>query len=210
VPADLFHPERDDPQDGLGPSPEAEAEVVGAYLRALLCRSRVALAYKSPYREREKPREVEPLGLLWDRDRWYLVGSPGDRPLERRNWRADRVLSIGPGRSMPPLNSDFDAAQILDRKWLKAAMDRWRADSPARIAMRPDQAAILERDWFYGTAVFEEAADGRVVMSYGEYRPEAAAALVRWLGPGAELLEPVEWRPLIAAGLRELLAAHSL
>lgn len=206
VPADLFHPERGDPQEVRHPSSAAEGEAVGAFLRALLSRSRVTLAYGSPYREVEAPLEVEPLGLIWDRDRWYLAGRGAEGAT--RMWRADRVLSMGPGRSMPPVAAGFDAAELLERKWLRDAMELWRAGSPARIEMRRDQAERLRRDWYYGNARFEDAADGRVAMSYGEFRPEAAAALVRWLGPGAELLEPLEWRPVVAAGLRELLAAH--
>jgi predicted DNA-binding transcriptional regulator YafY len=216
VPADLLHPERGDPQlpgqaEG-GARDGAESAIVGTYLRALLSRSRLMLAYRSPYRETEAPREVEPLCLLWDRDRWYLVGRPAE-PKQRgaaaiRHWRADRVLSLGPGRSMPPVDAGFDAAELLGRRWLRAAMELWRAESPARIAMRPEQAERLRRDWYYGNAVFETAGDGRTVMSYGEFRPEAAVELVRWLGPGAELLEPAEWRSLLASSLRELLSAH--
>jgi predicted DNA-binding transcriptional regulator YafY len=208
VPADLLHFERDDPQAGLGPGAEAEAAVVGAFLRALLSSSRVMMSYRSPYRDGEEPREVEPIGLLWDRDRWYLVGHRSGKEGIRHTWRADRVLSIGPGRSMPPVRADFEAEELLDRKWLRQAMDRWREESPARIALTREQAERLKRDWFYGTASFMEGADGRVVMSWGEYRPEDAVALVRWLGPGAELLEPVEWRSLAAASLRETLAAY--
>jgi predicted DNA-binding transcriptional regulator YafY len=208
VPADIFHYERDDPQAGLGPGAEAESEVVGAFLRALLSRSRVRMSYRSPYRAAEEPREVEPLGLLWDRDRWYLVGQPSGKAPGKRTWRADRVLSIGPGRSMPPVGTDFEAEELLDRKWLRRAMDRWSEESLARVALTMEQAERLKRDWFYGNASFEERADGRVVMSWGEYRPEAVAALVRWLGPGAELLEPAEWRPIVAAGLRAMLDAY--
>jgi predicted DNA-binding transcriptional regulator YafY len=213
VPADLLHPERDDPQAGLGPGPEAEGLVVGAFLRALLSRSRVTLSYRSPYREAELPGEVEPLGLLWDRDRWYLVGDSPAGPVKGttgnpRTWRADRVLAIGAGRSMPPLESDFDAGTLLERKWLRAAMGLWRSESPATIAMSRKQAELMRRDWYYGNAVFAEGPDGRVEMRYGEYRAEAAAALVSWLGPGAELIEPAEWRPIVAASLRELLEAH--
>jgi predicted DNA-binding transcriptional regulator YafY len=208
VPADLLHYERDDPQAGLGPGAKAEAEVVGAFLRALLSRSRVTMSYRSPYRDKEGPREIEPLGLLWDRDRWYLVGNLPGKQIVRRTWRADRVLSMGPGRSMPPVSVDFQAEELLDRKWLRQAMDRWREESPARIAMTREQAERLRRDWFYGNAIFEEGADGRVTMSWGEFRPEDTVALVRWLGPGAELLEPAPWRRLVAASLREALAAY--
>jgi Predicted transcriptional regulator len=230
VPSDLLHPERADPQAGFGPGPAAESAAVGAFLKALLARSRVTLEYRSPYREGESGREVEPLGLVWDRDRWYLVGRPCDAASEAkeraaprgagskkgpvlqggdvRTWRADRVTRIGPGRAMPPIRSDFDARTLLDRQWLSAAMAQWGAEAPATIAMTEAQAELLRRDWYYGKARFEALPDGRVAMRYGEFTPEDTAALVRWLGPGAELVEPKAWRPLMAAGLREMLADY--
>ncbi len=211
VPADLLHPERDDPlARPRGEADEAEAKVVGRFLEALLSRSRVRLRYRSPYRGGdEPPREVEPRGIVWDRDRWYLVGDVEVRPGEPRMWRADRVEEIGPGPAMRPTAGGFDVESLLGRRWLAKAMERWRGEDPvARVAMGRDQAERLRRDWYYGHALFEELPDGRVAMSYGEGDPEAAAALVRWLGPGAELLEPAEWRARLAAGLRSLLEAH--
>ncbi len=210
MPPDLLHPEPDDPQAGHGPPPEAEAEVVGGFLRALLSSSRVMLTYSSPYREKEVPREIEPKGLLWDRDRWYLLGRPsGSTEARPRMWRADRVRALGPGRAMPPCPSDLDARDHLGRRWLAEAMEAWRRHSPAKVAMSPAQADILRRDWYFGAALFEAGQDGRIVMTWGESDPGAATALVRWLGPGAELLEPREWRPLLAEELRLLAAAHA-
>lgn len=211
VPPDLLHPERDDPiARPRGESEAEEARVVGRFLRAILSRSRVRLRYRSPYRGGEEPdREIEPRGIVWDRDRWYLVGDVEVRPGEPRMWRSDRVVEIGPGPSMRPTRSDFDVATILDRKWLGKAMERWRAGPAVAIAMPPAQAERLRRDWYYGQAAFEDLPDGRVAMRYGEGDPAAAAALVRWLGPGAELLEPAEWRPLVAAGLREMLDSYA-
>jgi predicted DNA-binding transcriptional regulator YafY len=208
VPADLMHHERDELERADSVErPLSESAIVGAFLRALLSRSRVTLAYRSPYREPEAAREIEPLGIFWDRDRWYLVGRV-QAGGERRNWRADRVVSISPGRSMPPISSDFDASAILDRHWLREAMESWLSGPTARIALTVDQAELLKRDWFFGNARFENLDDGRVAMTYSEDRPEAAAALVRWLGPGAELLEPGEWRAQVAGSLREMLSVH--
>jgi predicted DNA-binding transcriptional regulator YafY len=209
VPADLFHPEPDDPlARARGETDAAEAEIVGRFLRAILSRSRVKLRYRSPYRDEEPAREVEPRGILWDRDRWYLVGDVEVREGEPRMWRSDRIIEISAAPSMRPTEYRFDIEGLLDRKWLKKAMDRWREGSSARIAMAPQQAERLRRDWYYGNAVFEDLPDGRVAMTYGESWPEIAAALVRWLGPGAELLEPRQWRSIVAAGLREMLTAH--
>jgi len=211
VPPDLLHPERNDPlARPRGEADAEEARVVGRFLRAILSRSRIRLRYRSPYRGEEEPdREVEPRGIVWDRDRWYLVGDVEVRPGEPRMWRSDRVVEIGPGPSMRPTSASFDVAALLDRKWLGLAMERWRSGPSVKVALQSEQAELLRRDWYYGQAAFEEHADGRIVMSYGESDPQVVAALVRWLGPGAELLEPVEWRSLVAGGLREMAAAYA-
>lgn len=208
TPPDLLHPERDDPITAPARSPEEEALVVGRFLRAALSRSRARLRYRSPYRAEEESLEVEPLGVVWDRDRWYLVGDAEVRPGEPRMWRSDRVLEIGPAPSMRPTSGGFEAGDLLGRKWLGLAMERWRAEHPVRMALGPAQAALLKADWYYGHALFEPLADGRTVMTWGEAEPEPVLALARWLGPGAELLEPEAWRPRLAAELESLAAAY--
>lgn len=208
VPDDLLHPERDETKASFGPNAaKAETEAAGAFLRALLSRSRLTLTYNSPYRKPEPPAEVEPEGIIWDRDRWYLAGRVAG---EKRIWRADRVVGVGPGRAMPPVNLGSGVADLLGRKWLKTAMRGWREGSPVRIRMAKRQADRLKRDWYFGNADFEAAADGRVDMVYGERDADNAAALVRWLGPGAELVEPEEWRARIFEGLLSLAEAHGV
>lgn len=206
VPADLLHPEPGDPTLAA-PESDREAEMVGRFLRAVLSRSRLRLRYRSPWRGAEEAAEVEARGLVWDRDRWYLASTSASGAAARL-WRADRVLSLEAGPSMHPVAGGFDVAELLDRRWLGRAMEAWRREAPARLAMTPAQAELLKADWYYGRALFEEEG-GRVVMSYGENSAEEASRLVLWLGPGAEILEPRAWREAVAAKCRALLAAHS-
>lgn len=207
VPPDLLHPERDDPIARDAEAGATETAAVGRFLRAILSKAKVRLSYRSPYRNREEVQTVDPRGLVWDRDRWYLVGDTEVRPGEPRMWRSDRVLETGPGPSLRPSSGDFDVTKLLGRRWLGLAMERWREASPVRIALTADQAERLKRDWYYGHAEFGEA-EGRTVMTIGEDDRENVAALVRWLGPGAELLEPAEWRPYVADTLRRQAKDH--
>ena len=216
VPVDILHREADDPQtapgaegsDGTAPSAGAESARVGLFLRALLERSRVRLLYRSASCGDEPYAEVEPCAVLWDRDRWYLAGRKAGTDDEVRLYRADRVRDLKRGPSLKPTRTDFDVASLLERKWMKRAMSRWIVEYPAKIALTPAQAELLKRDWYYGSARFEPAPDGRVVMVYGEAYPEIGIELVRWLGPEAELLEPVEWRKLLADNLRTMLVRY--
>ena len=134
--------------------------------------------------------EIEPHGLLWDRDLWYLVG----RSLEAneiRMWRADRVLSIRvTGMAFRPA-SDFDIRALLGRQWLERAMRTWDIEKEgSRIRMSADAASRLRRDWYYRHAAYLEGDDGQVVMSIPDTDPGSVLPLVRWLGEEAEILEP--------------------
>ncbi len=207
VPTDLLHREPDDGNRRDAASATAEGAAVSLFLRALLERSRLRLRYGSA--EEGTFADVEPCAILWDRDRWYLAGRKVGRGEEVRLWRADRVADLRRGVSMHPTRDDFDVAELLDRKWMRDAMRSWKERYPSRVALNAAQAELLKSDWYYGTAEFVPCDDGRTVMVYGEAYPEIAVELIRWLGPGAELLEPAEWRSLVAADLRTMLAVYA-
>jgi hypothetical protein len=42
-------------------------------------------------------------------------------------------------------------------------------------------------------------------MKFGENDPKNVLALLRWLGPGAELIEPETWRGLVREELQQML-----
>lgn len=206
--ADVFHPE---PEDDVVDTPEArkaQAKAVETYLGAVLDGTRVGFAYRSPYREEDgaKPVQAEAHGLLWDRDRWYLLGKRHDGG-EPRIWRADRVRDVTATTFRAKPDPSFDVRVHLGRRWLANAMANWSMSSPVRILMPKARADRLRRDWYFGYGRFRPADGGRVEMLYGENDPQRVFELVRWLGPGVELMEPVDWRERLA---RELLAMAAL
>jgi len=184
---DTFHRER------VPPEPTIEAEAVDGYMQAILDMVSVRVGYTSPYREGPETLDVTPLGLLWDRDNWYLVADARGEP-DTRMLRADRVTRIDAMARLerPP---ERDVRSLLGRSWLADAMRRWvrESDAPVRLRITAEQAERLKRDWFYGRAQFE-VVDGAHQVTYSESSKERVFELVRWLGPGAELLEPVAWR----------------
>jgi len=207
--ADVFHPE---PEDDVIDTPEArnaQAKAVETYLGAVLDGTRVRFGYRSPYRGRDgaKPVEAEPHGLLWDRERWYLLGKRRDDG-ERRIWRADRVRDIAATTFRARPDPGFDVRVHLGRRWLAGAMTSWSLSSPVRILMNADHAERLSRDWYFGFGSFRPVGLGRVEMLYGENDPVRVFELVRWLGPGAELREPAGWRPRLAEELSAMARTH--
>jgi predicted DNA-binding transcriptional regulator YafY len=212
-PDDLFHPEPPDPRPplsapDLAASTALEGRVVTLFLQAVLDRRTILLDYRSPYGDRAGQLTVAPLGLFWDRDRWYLAGRRISGSETVRLWRADRVRAITPQTLPAEPQPTFDVREILGRSWLRRAMDDWRAEGTVIIRLTPRQAARLQGDWYYRHAHYETLPDDRVLMTFGEYNQGIVLELLRWLGPGAELIEPRAWRATIRAELVEMLASY--
>ncbi len=208
LPVDMFHREPDD-QGAPERSETSEGTIVDVFLQAILQRSAVALDYHSPYRKQTERLIVVPQGLIWDRDRWYLVAPRAARQEAPRLWRADRVVRIALDAAPADVQPDFDVSRLLGRQWLQAAMDRWVQSAPVTIRLTGRQAARLQQDWFYRHAHFEDLDDDRVLMTFGEGNPALVLELLRWLGPGAELIEPRAWRANLCDELRAMLALYA-
>jgi predicted DNA-binding transcriptional regulator YafY len=103
----------------------------------------------------------------------------------------------------------FDVREVLGRNWLASAMDDWRKRAPVKIRLSCRQTERLQRDWYYRHAYFEPETAEQVVMSFGEQDPAIVLELLRWLGPGAELLEPQAWRDRMREELRQMLACYT-
>jgi predicted DNA-binding transcriptional regulator YafY len=204
---DAFHRELAEPPLPDPASP-AEQHAIDTFLQALLDGTNVVLDYRSPYRQASDTIVAVPRGLFWDRDRWYLVGDRLEPAPGRRLWRADRVLAIRAIDRQADEVPAFDIQNLLGRAWLTAAMDQWAIDAPVRISLTSAQAELLRTDWYYRHARFEASQDGKVTIRFGQDRKSVVMELLRWLGPGAELLEPVEWRAAFRDDLRQMLSVY--
>ncbi len=95
----------------------------------------------------------------------------------------------------------------------RGCVPRWtngaRRAPPVTIRLTRHQADRLAQDWYYGHARYEETADGYVLMIFGEANREIVLELLRWLGPGAELLEPRAWRTAAKEELLAMLAHYN-
>jgi predicted DNA-binding transcriptional regulator YafY len=211
LPGDIFHPEQSvsPPAEVVSREGEAhESQVVSLFLQAILDGMAVLFQYRSPYQTKTKAFTVEPLGLFWDRDHWYLAGRLAEGEPAPRLWRADRVSEINLDRPIISHRSEFDVRDLLGRSWLKSAMARWQQLTPVKIRLTPVQAGRLQQDWYYRHAHFEPSGAEQVVMIFGEDNPAVVFELLRWLGPGAELIEPSAWRATIRAELKQMLAQY--
>ncbi|QBD76806.1 WYL domain-containing protein [Ktedonosporobacter rubrisoli] len=209
LPYDIFHPERAY-KELERPAQEGnihESQVVTVFLQAVLDHNMMWMQYRTPYRLRVHEFTFTPRALLWDRDHWYLAGKREGRSASL--WRADRVLKIKPYGPASAVQEEFDVRTLLEHNWLRAAMARWQQHAPVKIRLTVAQAERLQRDWYYRHACFEHFSEREMLMTFGEDNRDIVLDLLRWLGPGAELLEPQSWRVALKEELRQMLACYS-
>jgi predicted DNA-binding transcriptional regulator YafY len=209
VPQDIFHPERSYPDENVMVAQMDEAAVITVFLQCIFNREMALMEYFSPYSEAPASHLLLPHGIVWDRDHWYLVGKHVNRDEETRLWRTDRVIKISRDAQRVPDQPDFNIDRLLGRKWLDQAIASWAEMSPVVIRMTAIQAARLKRDWYYSHAHFEDMPTGEVTMTFGESNRGFVFELLRWLGPGAELIEPKAWRKLFVEEVQTMLAPYS-
>jgi predicted DNA-binding transcriptional regulator YafY len=136
--------------------------------------------------------------------------APTSQAAGTRILRADRVVAIRPSNVVgaahePPPQGDFDLRKLLERAWLKEAIIEWKQRAPVTLRISPAQAERLRQDWYYRYADFVPLPNGSILMKFGENDPKNVLALLRWLGPGAELIEPETWRGLVREELQQML-----
>jgi predicted DNA-binding transcriptional regulator YafY len=210
--SDIFHPEpapAEPPISGLSPAHAAPDDVVQVFLQGVFHRTAVTLHYRSPYHSEATQRVIEPFGVLWDREYWYLVGRRADGHRDVRLWRADRVTEIRPTDQTLDIQTGFDIREYLGRKWLGAALQSWMEQAPVKIRLTQRLADRLRQDWYYRQAAFEPLSESETLLSIGSDDVEAVLELLRWLGVGAELVEPVQWRGLMKAQLAQMLSSYA-
>jgi predicted DNA-binding transcriptional regulator YafY len=213
TPADIFHPEPDTPASLAGAQDDAtlrahDSAIISTFLQGILDRKALTLQYRSPYRKQAERLQVVPCGLFWDRERWYLVGKRMGHTTTQL-WRADRVTRVETDIArVEDSEFDFDVNTLLGRQWLRDAMAHWMKASPVTLRLTAAQAERLKQDWYYRFARYRNTGDGAVLVTFGEDNQTTVFELLRWLGPGATLVEPIAWRAAFRAELLEMLSAY--
>jgi hypothetical protein len=119
------------------------------------------------------------------------------------------VTEIRPTGQTMATQTGFDIREYLGRKWLRDALQTWMDEAPVKIRLTRRQADRLRQDWYYRQAVFEPMSETETLLTIGSDDVEAVLELLRWLGVGAQLVEPAGWRGLMKAQLTQMLASYA-
>jgi predicted DNA-binding transcriptional regulator YafY len=202
IPPDIFHA-------GTRAEPTADWQTaLDGFMAGILESRRVRFEHVNPSRQSVKSHDVEPRGILFDRDLWYLAGRCVDTDVVKV-YRADRVRGLEVSGLFFRPDKDFSIQTLLGGAWLSRAMRRWEQEEEiAEILITAPQAKKLGADWYYRHAVFTPAEDGKVLIRIPSTDRARILPLVRWLGPGAELRGPEALRADLARELKELAALY--
>lgn len=203
IPPDIFH-------SGTKAEPSEDWQMaLDGFMAGILDSKRVRFDHVNPSRKSAKAHDVEPYGVLFDRDLWYLAGRCVDTQTVKV-YRADRVRDLEISGLFFRPDKDFSIKTLLGGVWLSQAMRRWEQDEEiAEILITAQQARKLGADWYYRHAVFTPAGDGKVKIRVPSTDRARILPLVRWLGPGAELIGPDHLRRDLAEELAGLSALYA-
>ncbi len=203
IPPDIFH-------SGTKAEPTEDWQTaLDGFMAGILDGKRVRFNHVNPTRRTVKAHDVEPYGVMFDRDLWYLAGRCVDTDV-LKVYRADRVRNLEISGLYFRPDKDFSIQSLLGGAWLSNAMRRWEQEEEiATILITPAHAKKLSADWYYRHAVFTPAKDGRIQVSIPSTERARILPLVRWLGPGTELVGPEDLRQELAEELEELAALYA-
>ncbi len=183
--------------NALQPSVQASEPAFEPLWTAVLDRARVAFTYRDGAK-----RSLEPWGLTSWKGRWYVIGRDTDRDATRM-FKLSRISDL-PRRTSKP--AAYAVPTDLDLRSLARSLAPRQPTASALLGVRAGRAPSLRRRGERVDPIralpenFETVAVG-----YSELHPIAEE--IGQYGPDVIVLEPVELRDLVIAGLRAVAGA---
>jgi predicted DNA-binding transcriptional regulator YafY len=186
---------------GLPRQPAAlDREFLLPIQRAVALHRVLRLQYQAKGREQATAREVEPLGVVYYADAWYLIAWCRLRG-DFRHFRLDRI------RQLAVREATFEPRPGFSLRAHLAESVRKEDTVPARVRFTREAAERARSECFAGL-VEERLADGRVEMDFLTFSLEW---LARWLlsfGPEAEAVAPERLRELVKTEAEQVARLH--
>lgn len=172
-------------------------------------RRRVRLRYQSSRDDRPLQRTVDPVGIVENGSRWYLVTSGPEGP---RSWRVARIHSLQVLDESARLPDDVSLATLwaeLRREFEGVRPDPVDAVLGLDRAVETEARTALTMVLVSGSVLRTLEADERQVVVAGRFRIERSViAIALAFGGQVELLEPTRLRDLAGERARGAAARH--
>lgn len=169
--------------------PPVAANVLQPLLRSLMKKKQVVIEYKAGYNYETTCRTIEPQGIFFMSNLWYVLA-----------WcklRKDyRTFHLGRVRNITPSDNDFDQEHPTLEKLVKAI---YYSDNDFEIKLRVHRDAARDKEVSkYRFGLYEEIADGDYFIQ--KYQTWSLEKFGRWylsFADQAEILEPAELKEVV-------------
>ena len=183
------------------PSLDAQAATLEKLRRAMHESRRVEMVYQSASASEPGARKLDPYVLAFRWGWWYVVGYCHTR-LEVRTFRIDRIQELTLLSEVFQAPADFNAREFMKRDSQSQPQVRVKL----KFAREAAQIARINRAYW---DVFEEQADGSVVVTVSAPDLNWAASSILAYGPGVTVLEPDEVRQEVHTWAKAILEQYS-
>lgn len=183
-----------------GERPTVDAAHLMSLAGACSSKERVRFAYTDKG-GRSSNRLVEPIGLVRNGARWYLVA----RDVDRKDWRTFRLDRMG---ALEALGTPFEIDERPDPVALLAegiALGTFPFRARVRIPLPVEEATkVVPR-----TFAVLEGEDGATIADIGSVSMERMVAYLAGINPPCEVLDPPELRHALLLHVNSVLVANS-
>lgn len=175
-----------------------EVPALPALRRALADGRRVRIGYRSAEAAQARARTLDPIGLVDNAGRWYLVAEHRGRP---RTYRVSRVSAVEQLRAPSRPRTDAPVQEVWDR--LRTNLETATAPTPIVVTVDPAEAGrmrrLLSMQLASGAVIDERVEpDGRLRWSLPIRQPDVICAMAVMAAPALTLVEPGRLRVEVA------------
>jgi predicted DNA-binding transcriptional regulator YafY len=183
------------------PGLDAQAATLETLRGAVKQSHRVNMVYQSFSSPAPSPRKLDPYVIVFQHGWWYVVGYCHTRQ-EIRTFRIDRIQELSLSDETFHAPEDFDA-----RSFMEQAV-RGQPQVQARLRFTAEAARIARTNRTFWD-LFEEQADGSVVVTVSAPDINWAASTILAYGPVVEVLDPPGLRQLLKEWAQAIIKLYS-
>jgi len=179
-------------------------EIFASLEEARQSRKRIKISYYTMERHEMTKRVIDPYGLIYKKNTWYLVAYCHWRN-EIKMFRVDRIKELEKTAQSFEIPKDFSLGEYMGDAW---QVVRGKSQL-VKLCFSPSVAErILENKW-HNTQILELLKDGSVVM---KIRVSGLSEILSWVlgfGKDVEVLEPKELKEMVLETAKAVLEINS-
>lgn len=178
-----------------GPRPRAEPAIMASIAEALKACRFLDILYRGRHEEAPRSRRIAPLGILLGLRRYLVAQVEEDMSGRIRLFRTDAISSAALVSKTFVRDKGFDLRTFANRAF--GSFQNEKEYGPVEWRFSPDAASHAKEFEFHPDQVFEDAADGSLIVRFtAAGHLEMCWHLYAW-GNKVEVIAPRELRELV-------------